>query len=363
MHDVGTVVSRLLTPMTLRGTTIRNRVWIAPMCQYSSIDGHPTDWHLVHLGSFARGGAGLVIQEATSVTAEGRISPYDAGIWSDSQAADYRRITDFIRSQGATPGIQLAHAGRKASTRRPWDGNGYVPLADGGWQTVAPSALAFGALPAPRELSAQEIAELPAQFAAAATRSIEAGYEVIELHAAHGYLLHQFLSPLSNRRADAYGGDLAGRARLLYEVVDAVRAALPEQNPLLARLSATDWVEGGWDVEQTIEVSKELAARGVDLIDVSSGGLDAAQQVPIGPGYQVPLAEAVREGTGAAVSAVGLITEPAQAEEILAAGRADAIMIARAALRNPSWAQRAAFELGDDAAWPPQYVRAAPARP
>jgi len=343
--------------MTLRGVTFRNRAWVAPMCQYSSVDGRPSDWHLVHLGGLARGGAGLVMQEATAVVPEGRISPADAGIWTDQQARDYRRIVDFIHGQGARAGIQLAHAGRKASTRVSWQDSGTVPEADGGWRTVAPSAQAFGALAAPRALSRDEVAALPGHFALAARRSIDAGFDVVEVHGAHGYLVHQFLSPLSNDRDDEYGGDLAGRARLLYEIAESVRAAIGGDAALFVRLSATDWVDGGWDLDSTIEVSKELTARGVDLIDVSSGGLDPRQEVVAGPSYQVPFARAVREGADATVSAVGLITEPAQAEGILADGSADAVMLGRALLRDPSWPLRAAFELGDDAPWPNQYQR------
>src|SRR4051794_31593383 len=310
-------MSRLFSPLTLRGTTFRNRAWVAPMYQYSSVDGFPTDWHLVHLGSLARGGAGLVIQEATAVTPEGRISPADAGIWSDEHAAAYARVTEFVKSQGAVPGIQLAHAGRKASTKRPWDGTGYVEPAEGGWQTVAPSPVAFGDWPVPKELSVEEIGSLVESFAAAASRSLDAGFEVAEVHAAHGYLLHQFLSPLANQRADEYGGDLAGRSRFLLEVVDAVRAVWPDDKPLFVRLSATDWADGGWNVDETVEVSRLLAERGVDLVDVSSGGLVPTQRITAGPGYQVPFARAVKEQSGLAVGAVGLITEPRQAEQVL----------------------------------------------
>jgi 2,4-dienoyl-CoA reductase-like NADH-dependent reductase (Old Yellow Enzyme family) len=349
----------LFSPITLRGVEMRNRVWIAPMCQYSSVDGQPNDWHLVHLGALARGGAGLVIQEATAVTPQGRISPSDAGIWSDNHIAGYRRITDFVHSQGAAAGIQLGHAGRKASTCAPFAGHGYVQPADGGWPTVGASPLGFGDWPAPQELSTAQVGALVGDFAAAAVRSVAAGFDVVELHAAHGYLLHQFLSPLSNLRTDRYGGDLAGRARLLYETVAAVRAALPDAHALLVRLSATDWVEGGWDLAQTIEVSRVLVELGVDLIDVSSGGLDPRQRIALAPGYQVPFARAVREATEAPVSAVGLITDPDQAEQIVAEGAADAVMIARAALRDPSWPQRAAHALGVEVAWPKQYERGA----
>ncbi len=372
---VGADMSHLFAPLTLRGTTFRNRAWVSPMCQYSSVDGHPTDWHLVHLGSLARGGAGLVLQEATAVTPEGRISPWDAGIWTDDQADGYARIVDFVRGQGAVPGIQLAHAGRKGSTRRPWDGTGYVEPADGGYATVAPSPLAYADLPVPKELSTGEIADLVAAFAAAAGRALAAGFEVAEVHAAHGYLLHEFLSPLSNERADAYGGDLVGRSRFLVEVVRAVRAVWPDDKPLLVRLSATDWVEGGWDLPETVEVARLLAGEGVDLVDVSSGGLSPDQQIPVRPGYQVPFARAVREGSGLPVAAVGLLTEPRQVEQVLADGSADAVVMARELLRNPHWALLAAAELddgsidGSDTAggddldlWPVQYRRAVPRR-
>jgi 2,4-dienoyl-CoA reductase-like NADH-dependent reductase (Old Yellow Enzyme family) len=351
-------VSTLFEPLTLRGTTFRNRIWASPMCQYSSIDGHPTDWHLVHLGGIARGGAGLVLAEATAVTPEGRISPADAGIWSDAQAHDYQRINAFVREQGAVPGIQLAHAGRKASTRVPWAGHGSVAPADGGWATVAPSPLAFGDYAQPKELSVAEIQALVGEWAAATRRALDAGYEVVEVHGAHGYLLHEFLSPISNHRADAYGGDLAGRSRLLFEVVDAVRAAWPDDKPLLVRLSATDWVPGGLTVDEVASVARDLKDHGVDLIDVSSGGNSPAQKIEAGPAYQVPFARIVREVSGLPVGAVGLITEPQQAAQILADGSADAIFLARALLREPSWPQRAADELGADIYWARQYERA-----
>jgi 2,4-dienoyl-CoA reductase-like NADH-dependent reductase (Old Yellow Enzyme family) len=353
-------MSRLFSPLTLRGVTFRNRVWVAPMCQYSSVDGYPQDWHLVHLGGLARGGVGLVMQEATGVVPEGRISPYDAGIWEDGQAEAYERINRFVRAQGAVPGIQLGHAGRKASTQRPWEGDGYVDPAEGGWETVAPSPVAFGELPVPKELSAAEIERLVGAFADAARRSLAAGFEVVEVHAAHGYLLHQFLSPLSNQRLDEYGGDLDGRSRFLIEVVDAVRAVWPEDRPLFVRFSATDWAEGGWSVDETVELSRRLVAHGVDLIDVSSGGLMADARIKAEPGYQVPFARAVRAGSGLPVSAVGLITAPEQAEQILVDGSADAIRLARELLRDPAWALRAAHVLGDDVPWPPQYERARP---
>ena len=353
-------MSRLFEPLTLRGTTFRNRVFVAPMCQYSSVDGRVDDWHLVHLGSFARGGAGLVLSEAAAVTPEGRTSPQDAGLWNDEQAGDWQRITAFVADQGAVPGVQLAHAGRKGSTQRPWDGDGRgeVAPADGGWQTVAPSPLAYGDWRTPKELSVAEVGDVVQAFVDAAVRADGAGFEVAEVHAAHGYLLHQFLSPLTNERADAYGGDLEGRSRALLEVTAAVREVWPERKPLFVRVSATDWAPGGWDLEETVEVSRRLAALGVDLVDVSSGGNVPQQQIAVGPGYQVPFARAVREGSGLPTGAVGLITEPEQAEQVLAEGSADAVLLARQLLRDPHWPLRAADALGDDVDWPAQYQRA-----
>jgi 2,4-dienoyl-CoA reductase-like NADH-dependent reductase (Old Yellow Enzyme family) len=296
--------------------------------------------------------------EATAVTPEGRISPFDAGIWTDEQAADYERIVGFVRGQGAVAGIQLAHAGRKGSTRVPWEGRGYVEPTDGGWATVGPSPLGYGDWPAPRELTAADLAGEVRAWAAAAERAVAAGFEVAEIHAAHGYLLHEFLSPLSNHRQDEYGGDLTGRSRLLREVVDAVRGNWPDDRPLFVRLSATDWVQGGLTVEDVTEVAKDLAGRGVDLIDVSSGGNSPAQQVVSGPGYQVAFAAQVRRGSGLPTAAVGLITDPQQAEQILADESADAVLLARALLRNPHWPQEAARVLEDDVYWPDQYRRA-----
>jgi 2,4-dienoyl-CoA reductase-like NADH-dependent reductase (Old Yellow Enzyme family) len=351
-------MSRLFSPLTLRGTTFRNRVWVAPMCQYSSVEGYPNDWHLVHLGGLARGGSGLVMQEATSVTPEGRITPADAGIWEDAQADAYEPITEFIQAQGAIAGIQLAHAGRKASTEQPWVGDGYVVPAQGGWQTEGPSPVAFGDWPPPKELTPDEIQRLVRAFADAAGRALEAGYGVAEIHGAHGYLLHQFLSPLANHRTDAYGGDLTGRSRFLVQVVDAVRAIWPEERPLFVRLSATDWSPGGWDVEETVELSRRLVTHGVDLIDVTSGGLVPGARIEVEPGYQVPFARAVREGSGLPVSAVGLIVAPEQADQILVNQAADAVMLARELLRNPHWPWTAARALGDHVPWPPQYVGA-----
>lgn len=331
------------------------------MCQYSSTEGRPTDWHLVHLGAFARGGSGLVMTEATAVSPEGRISPWDAGLWSDQQAEDYERIVRFVQHQGAAAGVQLGHAGRKGSTARPWEGRGAVPLAGGGWVTVAPSAIAYGGWPPPEELTAAGIEAVVGDFRRAAARADAAGFDVVEIHAAHGYLLHQFLSPLTNRRSDAYGGDLEGRSRLLREVVAAVRSTWPERKPLLVRLSATDWADGGWTPEETVAVAGELAGAGVDLVDVSSGGNVPEQRVVAGPGYQVPFAAAVRRGAGVATAAVGLIVDAEQAEQVLAGGSADAVFLARALLRDPHWPLAAAQRLGDEAPWPAPYERARPA--
>ncbi len=355
-------MTHLFTPIRLRGASIRNRVWVAPMCQYSAVDGVPNDWHLVHLGSFARGGAGLVLTEATAVCPEGRISPQDTGIWNDEQRDAWRRIVDFVHGQGATAGMQLAHAGRKASTRPPFAGRGAVPAGDGGWRTVGPSDVAFPGLPEPHALSAAEIDQVVADFVAAGQRALDAGFDVLEVHGAHGYLLHEFLSPLSNQRQDEYGGSLAGRSRLLLRVVEALRDAVPERTPLLVRISATDWVEDGWSADDSVALAAMLREAGVDLVDVSSGG-NAPADIPVGPGYQVPFARRIREEAGIPTGAVGLITEPKQAEEVLADGAADAVLLARALLRDPHWALRAAHELGVPVGagveWPQQYLRAA----
>jgi 2,4-dienoyl-CoA reductase-like NADH-dependent reductase (Old Yellow Enzyme family) len=348
-------VSELFTPISLRGLTARNRVWVAPMCQYSATDGLPDDWHLAHLGSFVRAGVGVVLTEATAVVPEGRISPQDTGLWNDEQVAAWRRITDFAHGQGAAIGVQLSHAGRKASVEAPWVG-GTAAAEDGGWQPVGPSPTAYPGLLDPRELSREEIARLPEAFADAAERAIAAGFDLVELHAAHGYLLHQFLSPLANQRTDEYGGSFANRTRLLHEVVDAVRARVPQDLPVLVRISATDWLEGGWDADQSVALAAELRDR-VDLIDVSTGGV-APARIEVGPGYQVPFAERVRAEAGIPTGAVGLITEPAQAETIVKNGQADVVLLARALLREPHWALRAARELGGEVAWPRQYERA-----
>ncbi len=353
----------LFDPLTLRGLTVRNRIWLAPMCQYSveRRDGVPTDWHLVNLGARAQGGFGLLLTEATAVTADGRISPQDTGLWNDAQRDAWSRIVDFVHGQGAAIGVQLAHAGRKASTYRGFadEPEGSVPATEGGWATVSSSAEAFPGYVAPREMSLDDIAVVVSGFGDAARRAVEAGFDTVEVHGAHGYLVHQFLSPLANHRTDAYGGGFAGRTRLLVEIVDAVRANVPETMPVLVRLSATDWTEGGWDPEQTVAVSAVLKQHGVDLVDVSSGGAVLAE-IPVGPGYQVPFARAVREGAGLPSGAVGLITSPQQAEQVLSTGDADVVLLARAALREPAWPQRAAAELGVDwhaVGYPAPYAR------
>lgn len=352
-------MSQLFTPFRLRGLEFRNRVVVSPMCEYSSPQGMPTDWHLVHLGSRAVGGAGLVLTEATAVSPEGRISPDDAGIWSDEQAAAWAPIARFIREQGAAPGMQLAHAGRKASTAAPWLGGRPVAPAEGGWTPVGPSPIPFDAgYPAPRELTAADLDRVVADFVAAARRCREAGFQVIELHAAHGYLLHEFLSPLSNRRTDGYGGSPANRRRLTVRVARALREAWPAELPLFVRLSVTDWAEGGWDLPQSIELARELREAGVDLIDCSSGALVPGVTIPVASGYQVPFAAAIRREAGVATGAVGLITAPAQAEQIVANGQADAVLLARELLRDPYWPLHAAKALGAKVPGPKQYGRA-----
>ncbi len=346
----------LFAPLTLRGVTLKNRIGVSPMCMYSCAeDGKPTDWHHHHLLSRAVGGAGLVITEAAAVSPEGRISPADLGIWEDGQIAGHRKLATGIAAMGAVPGIQLAHAGRKASRKAPWEDGPATP----GWATVAPSAVAFGDFATPQALSEAGIAGVIADTAAAARRSIEAGYRFIELHAAHGYLMHQFLSPLSNQRNDAWGGDLDGRARLVEEATRAVRAAIPDDVPLCVRISHTDWVAGGWTTEETVALSARLKALGVDMVDITSGGLHHEQKIPLGPGYQVPGAAAVRSGADMPVAAVGLITEPEQAQAILTEGKADLILLARVLLRDPYWPIHAAAALGrtDALRVPPQYER------
>jgi len=354
-------VPSLFDGLRIRGLEFRNRVFVSPMCQYSSEDGFAGDWHFVHLGSRAVGGAGLVFTEATAVTPEGRITPEDLGLWKDAHVAPLERIVRFLHEQGSCAGAQLAHAGRKASTWRPWaDRQNSVPPSEGGWTAVAPSAVAFEGYAEPAEASAADIAGIVRAFAAAAARARAAGFDVVELHAAHGYLLHEFLSPLSNRRTDRYGGTFENRSRIVREVVEAVRGVWPGELPLFVRISATDWVEGGWDVAESVALARALAPLGVDLVDCSSGGLVAHARVPVAPGYQVPFAERVRREAGILTGAVGLITTPAQAEEIVREGRADAVLLAREMLRDPYWPMRAARELGREIAWPAQYLRAAP---
>ncbi len=353
-------MSALFSPLTLRGTTFRNRVFVSPMCQYSAVDGVPNDWHFVHLGQFATGGAGLVLAEASGVTAEGRISPADTGIWNDAQSAAWARVVGFVKAHGAVAGLQLAHAGRKASTRVPWLGGTPLGAAEGAWPTLAPSALPFGpGWPVPRAMTRRDLDETLDAFVEGARRAWDAGFDVVEIHAAHGYLLHQFLSPLCNRREDEYGGGLENRMRFPLEVARAVRAAWPDDRPLFVRISATDWVPGGWAVEDAVLFARALREVGVDLVDCSSGGAVPDARVPVGPGYQVPFAAAVRREAGVATGAVGLITEPVQAEEIVAGGAADAVLLARALLRDPHWPLRASRELGADLDyWPKPYLRA-----
>jgi 2,4-dienoyl-CoA reductase-like NADH-dependent reductase (Old Yellow Enzyme family) len=351
----------LFDPLKVRDVTLKNRIVVSPMCQYSSEDGRANDWHLVHLGSRAVGGAGLVFTEAASVEARGRISPQDLGIWDDTHVGMLQRITSFIRAQGSVAGIQLAHAGRKASTARPWDGGLGVDVDKGGWRPVlAPSALPFNAgYPTPEAMGVEHIRAVTKAFAQAAGRALEAGFQVVEIHAAHGYLIHEFLSPLSNVRTDAYGGAFENRVRLLREVVAAVRGAWPERLPLFVRISATDWVEGaGWDLEQSVQLSHLLKLDGVDLIDCSSGGTVPDAKIPIGPGFQTPFAERIRRDTGILTAAVGMITSAEQADTILRTGQADLVDLAREFLRDPYWAHHAAARLHAKVAPPVQYGRA-----
>ncbi|MGO1592119.1 MAG: NADH:flavin oxidoreductase/NADH oxidase [Ancrocorticia sp.] len=363
----------LFDPLTLRDTTIRNRIWIPPMCQYSAEkqDGVPTSWHLMHYGSFARGGAGLVTVEATAVVPEGRITPQCLGIWNDEQARAFAPMTELIHSQGAKAAIQLAHAGRKASTWREWPGeaggtgarpgsrSGSVSVEDGGWQTVAPSAVAFGDLAEPRELTVAEIGELVQAFARAARRAVDAGFDVLEIHGAHGYLVHEFLSPASNMRSDEYGGDMVGRARFLLQIIDAVRAEVGESMPIIVRLSGTEWAPEGYSMEEIIDLSKWLGTHGVDFLSISTGGNISGAGIAVGPGYQVPTAETIREGSHMPVGAVGVIVDPAQAEQIVALGQADVVYLGRESLRDPNFPIRAARALGFDEPYiPPQYARA-----
>jgi 2,4-dienoyl-CoA reductase-like NADH-dependent reductase (Old Yellow Enzyme family) len=352
----------LFDPLPIRDVTLPNRIVVSPMCEYSSKDGFANDWHLVHLGSRAVGGAGLVITEATAVAPEGRISPHDLGIWSDDHVEFLARITGFIHSQGSVAGIQLAHAGRKASTYRPWDGTGAVPEKSGGWKNVvAPSAIPFAEDYAmPKALTQEETQAVVAAFQKAAGRSRQAGFRVVEIHAAHGYLISEFLSPLANRRTDEYGGSFENRIRLLLEVVSAVRKVWPEHAPLFVRISATDWVEGGWTLDDSVGLARRLKNAGVDLVDCSSGGNVPPAGIPFGPGYQTSFAERIRREAGILTGAVGMITAPSQADHIIRTGQADLAIIAREFLRDPYWPLRAARELGYPVPWPVQYLRAAP---
>lgn len=355
-------MAHLFDSLLIRDIKFANRVFVSPMCQYSSTDGYANDWHFVHLGSRAVGGAGMVLTEATAVLAEGRISPQDLGIWSDDHIEPLARIVRFIHDQGSVAGMQLAHAGRKASTYRPWEGQGKVPETEGGWnKVVAPSAVAFADhYPLPEAASKEEIQAIVAAFGDAARRACEAGVRVVEIHAAHGYLIHEFLSPLSNQRTDAYGGSFENRTRILREIVAAVRRSWPERAPLFVRISATEWVDGSWDIQQSIKLARQLRDSGVDLIDCSSGGNVAQAKIPVGPGYQTAFAERIRLESGVMTGALGMITSAVQAEHILATGQADAVVIAREMLRDPYWPLRAARELGQAISWPVQYLRAGP---
>ena len=349
----------LFDPLSLRGLSLKNRIVVSPMCQYSSQDGFSTDWHLVHLGTRAVGGAGLVFTEATAVTPEGRISPEDLGIWKDAHAENLARIAAFVKAQGARVGIQLAHAGRKGSTQAPWVGRGKVEVADGGWVPVAPSAIAFNEVyPVPTALDAAGIDRVTKAFGDAAARAVAAGFDTVELHAAHGYLLHEFLSPLCNHRTDAYGGSLENRARALLESVRAIRAKVPESTALFVRISATDWAPGGFDLPEAVQVSKWLKAEGVDLVDCSSGGAVASQKIAAGPGYQTPFAAAIKAEAGVHTGTVGFIRSAIQAETVLRSGQADVVLLARELLREPYWPLKAAKELGVKIDWPKQYDRA-----
>ncbi len=356
------VPPHLFLPLTIKSVTLRNRIAVSPMCEYSSVDGAATDWHLVHLGSRAVGGAGLVIAEATAVSPQGRITPGDAGIWDDKHVEPIARVNRFIKEHGAVPAIQIAHAGRKASAARPWEGGAHLADAAGGWDTIAPSALPFGGQlqKLPRAMTDADIARVQGEFVAAAGRALAAGCEFLELHSAHGYLCHEFLSPLTNQRTDRYGGGFDNRIRFLLETTRAVRAVWPERLPLAVRLTCTEWVPDGWEMEQTVELARRLKTEGVDLIDCSSGGNVPDAKVPAGPGYQVPFAERVRKEAGLLTAAVGMITEPAQANDIIARGQADVVLLGRAFLRDAYWPAHAHRSLR--AAGPPpvpvQYARA-----
>lgn len=354
-------MSHLFEPLTLRDLTIPNRIIVSPMCQYSSVDGLANDWHFVHVAGRAVGGAGLTFTEAVAVTGQGRITPQDLGIWDDAHIESLARIVRFVKREGHAIGTQLAHAGRKGSTYRPWAGVGALPKAQGGWEPIGPSSVPFAdSYPVPRAMNESDIAAVVRAFKLAAARALEARFDVVEVHAAHGYLIHEFLSPVSNTRTDGYGGSFGNRIRLCLEVVEAVRTVWPERLPLFIRISATDWIDGGWDIEQSIELARHLKVRGVDLIDCSSAGNVLNASIPLAPGYQVPFAERIRREAAVATGAVGLITSPTQANGIVASGQADCVLIAREILRDPYWPLRAARELNQLVPWPPQYLRAAP---
>jgi 2,4-dienoyl-CoA reductase-like NADH-dependent reductase (Old Yellow Enzyme family) len=356
-------MAHLFETLKLRGVQLTNRIAVSPMCQYSCEDGMANDWHFVHLASRAVGGAALVIAEATAVAPEGRISPRDLGLWSDRHAEPLERIVHFIHEQGSLAGIQIAHAGRKASTHVPWTGRGRVSESEGGWaRVVAPSAIPFSEDYArPQALAVPEIQEVVRAFSDAARRAAQAGFDVVEIHGAHGYLIHEFLSPHANHREDAYGGSFENRTRLAREVVEAVRRAWPESRPLFLRISSTDWVPGGWEVEQSVELARQTRLLGVDLVDCSSAGIVPGENIPFGPGYQAAFAERIRREAGVATGAVGMITNPVQADHVIRSGQADLVLLGRELLRDPYWPLRAARELGQTASWPVQYLRAAPA--
>jgi 2,4-dienoyl-CoA reductase-like NADH-dependent reductase (Old Yellow Enzyme family) len=352
-------MNRLFSSLKIRNVELKNRIVVSPMCQYSSINGFPTDWHLVHLGSRAVGGAGLIFTEATAVSPEGRISPDDAGIWNDQQANAYKRITSFIKSQNAVPGIQLAHAGRKASTYSPWKGKGEIKIENGGWHTLAPSPIPFAEnFPRPKEMNEEDIKIAINQFNKAALRSIDAGFEVIELHFAHGYLVHEFCSPISNQRKDKYGGTIENRCRFAIEISKSVRQVIPDGMPLFVRISSTDWIDGGWDINQSVQLAKWLKEVGIDLIDCSTGGNVKNAKIPLAPGYQIPFSDRIKKEVGILTGGVGLITTPEQAEEIISSGKADIILMARQMLREPYFALHAAKKLNIDLKdFPNQYLR------
>lgn len=356
-------MTALFSPITIRGTTIKNRIGVSPMCQYSSEDGFASDWHMAHIGARAAGGAGLIVMEATAVHPHGRITPHDLGLWKDEHVPMLARIVSFVKSQGAVIGIQLAHAGRKASMARPWDGGKRLSADEGGWDMIAPSPIPFAPEhPAPKEMTAQDIESLIDDFSRSAKMAVKAGFQLIEIHAAHGYLLHEFLSPLANHRTDNYGGSRENRFRLVLEIAQRLRTELPDNVILATRLSCVDWIEGGIIVDDSIALSAELKNIGVDLIDCSTGAIAPGEKIPVGPGYQVTFAQQIKEKTGIPTAAVGMITEAAQAEKIIAEGQADFVFIARAFLKDPSWALHAAEALGEKPAVPPQYERGYPAK-